>query len=112
MRFDLLDQNVSTTMNVFIIIANFLNIAYNIPQMVKTYKLKTTGDISGWFLFLRVIGNCIWVGYAIEIQSTLMLVNNIITVFSSLFVGYFKVVELRSKNEIKTDEIELIKEQS
>jgi len=37
MKFEIIDDNISMTMNVFIIIANIINIVYNIPQMVKTY---------------------------------------------------------------------------
>ena len=103
MKFDIIDQNVDTPTNVLIIIANIINICYNIPQMVKTYKIRSTGDISGWFLFLRVIANGIWTGYAIQIDSMLMLINNLITVLASLFVGYFKYIEITSKKEIEIE---------
>lgn len=99
MKFDIIDSNVSTTMNVFMIIANIINLAYNIPQMIMTYNRKTTGDISGWFLFLRIIGNGIWIQYAIEVESLLMLTNNIVTVFASLFVGYYKMMELKKTKD-------------
>ena len=85
MDFSIIDPNVSTTMNVFMIIANIINIFYNIPQMTKTYKRKTTGDISGTFLLFRILGNMIWIGYAVEVKSFLMLTNNIVTVLSSSF---------------------------
>ena len=93
MQFDIIDPNVSTAMNVAMVIANIINLAYNIPQMIKTYKLRTTSDISGWFLFLRMVGNGIWIGYAVEIGSLMMLTNNIVTVVSSVFIGYFKLLE-------------------
>ncbi len=89
-----MDNNVSLTMNIFIIIANIINIVYNIPQMVKTYKSKSTKDLSSWFLFLRIIGNSIWIGYAIEVDNMMILINTCITVFASLFIGYYKVLEL------------------
>ena len=73
MKFEIIDDNVSMTMNVFIIIANIINIVYNIPQMVKTYQRKTTQDLSSWFIFLRIIGNSIWIGYAIEVDSMMIL---------------------------------------
>ena len=95
MDVQIFDSNVSTTMNIFLVIANILNIVYNVPQMYRTYKRKTTGDISSWFLSLRIVSNVIWVAYSIEINSLLMLINNCVTVFSSLFIGYYKVLELR-----------------
>ena len=100
MKFEIIDDNVSMSMNVFIIIANIINIVYNIPQMVKTYKRKTTKDLSSWFLFLRIIGNSIWIGYAIEVDSMMMLINNIVTVFASIFIAYYKVLELNNERFI------------
>ncbi len=94
MKFEFMDQNVSLTMNVFLIIANIINLIYNIPQVVKTYQLKSTKEFSSWFLFLRIIGNAIWIGYAIEVDSFLMLLNNIVTVIASMFIGYYKVIEI------------------
>lgn len=108
MRFDIIDNNVSATTNIFLIIANIINLSYNIPQMYKTYKCKSTKDFSGLFLLLRVVGNCIWIEYAIEINSMLMLINNIVTVISSLFIGYYKLNEILKKNpQINDMNIEL-----
>jgi len=94
MKFEFINDNVSMTMNVFVIIANIINLVYNIPQMVTTYQRKSTKDLSSWFIFLRIVGNSIWIGYAIEIDSMMMLINNIITVSSSIFIAYYKVSEL------------------
>ncbi len=94
MKFIIMDNNVSLTMNIFIIIANVINLIYNIPQMIKTYKTKSTKDFSGWFISLRIIGNIIWVAYSIEINSMLMLINNMVTVIASIFVGYYKMREI------------------
>ena len=101
MQFTLLDPNVSDTMNWFLVIANILNLVYNIPQLVLTYQTQSTRDFSGWFLSLRVLGNLIWVAYAIEINSMLFLINNIVTVLSSLFIGYYKLREYRQATPFK-----------
>ena len=112
MKFDFLDKNVSITTNVFLIIANIINLWYNIPQVVKTYKCKSTRDFSSWFLFLRVVGNTIWIGYAIEVDSFQMLLNNVVTVLASTFICYYKIKEIMSdyknKKIIANDEIDLI----
>jgi len=65
---------------------------YNIPQMVHTYKTKSTKDFSIWFITLRIFGNSIWVLYEIEVNSMLMLINNTVTVLSSIFICYYKVI--------------------
>jgi hypothetical protein len=43
---------------------------------------------------LRVIGNAIWVVYSIYVANLLMLINNVVTVVASVFVGYYKVREM------------------
>jgi uncharacterized protein with PQ loop repeat len=101
MHLTILDPNVNLTTNIFLVIANILNLVYNIPQIVKTYQTASTKDFSGWFLSLRVAGNLIWVGYAIEVDSMLMLINNIVTVISSIFIGYYKILEYRSERYSK-----------
>ena len=107
MKFEIIDNDVSLTMNIFVIIANIINIVYNIPQMVKTYKSKSTKDLSSWFLFLRVIANIIWVGYSIEVDSMMMLINTCVTVFASIFIGYYKVLEL-NKDRIEKNKEKLL----
>ena len=110
MQFDIIDHNVSLTTNVFLVIANIINLFYNIPQMYKTYKCKSTKDFSTLFLSFRFIGNLIWVEYAIELGSMLMLINNVVTVLSTIFIGYYKINELlteyKNKKNIIVDDID------
>ncbi len=101
MKFSFIDKNVSTTMNVFIVIANIINLVYNIPQVVKTCKSKSTKDFSGWFLSLRFIGNTIWIAYAIELDSLLMLINNIVTVVASGIIGGIMVNNMYKEYKLK-----------
>ncbi len=91
MQFELIEPKVSPTMNGFLILANIINLLYNIPQMIQTYKTKSTKDFNIWFIVLRIIGNSIWMVYSIEINSLAMLINNSVTVFASLFLGYYKL---------------------
>jgi uncharacterized protein with PQ loop repeat len=91
MQFDLIEPKASPTMNGFLILANIINIVYNIPQMIQTYKTKSTKDFNIWFIVLRIIGNSIWIVYSIEIKSLAMLINTSVTVFASLFLGYYKL---------------------
>jgi MtN3 and saliva related transmembrane protein len=104
MKFEPLDPNVPLEMNIMLIIANVINLVYNIPQMVQTYKTKSTRDFSSWFLLLRIVGNLIWVIYAIYIGNLLMLINNIVTVIASVFVGYYKAIELLADWKKKRDQ--------
>jgi MtN3 and saliva related transmembrane protein len=111
MDFSIFDDKVSVTMNVFLVIGNIINFVYNIPQMVKTYKTKSTKDFSPTFLFMRVMGNCIWLAYSIELQQFLFMLSNIVSVIASIFIGYYKVVELYQERltyvKMEEDEIEV-----
>ena len=108
MRFTIFDENVSTTMNVFLVLGNIINLVYNIPQMVKTYKSKSTGDFSPTFLFMRVAGNVIWLAYSIELNEFLFLFSNVVSVFSSVFISYYKVVEIiqSRKTDVEDNNVE------
>jgi MtN3 and saliva related transmembrane protein len=101
MDFSILDPNVSLTTNIFVVIANIINLIYNVPQMYKTWKTKSTTDFSTTFLIMRIGGNIIWVAYAIEISSFLMLLNNCVTVIASIFIFYFKAQELYNERKLK-----------
>ena len=115
MRLTILDENVSVAMNSFLIVANIINLIYNIPQMIKTYKTKSTRDFSAWFIFLRIFGNSIWVVYSIEVDSLQMLINNAVTVIASVFIGYYKCCEIycdykERKILLKEDELLIIQD--
>ena len=105
MILNILDPNVSTTMNVFIVIANIINISYNIPQMIHTYKTKSTKDFDVWFIILRCVGNIIWLVYSIYLNIFLMMLNNLITVLSSIFIGYYKLLEIVEKKGLYKKQI-------
>ena len=103
MNIKILDPNVGLTMNIFIIIGNFITVFQNIPQVIKTYKVKSTRDFSTIFLFMRLSACFIWGAYAIEINSLLMLINNLITLSSTMFICYYKVNEIISDYKIKNN---------
>ena len=108
MIYTIFDDSVSPLMNVFLVIGNVIALIYNIPQMVKTYKTKSTKDFSSIFLFMRVINNSIWLSYSIELGTFLFILANITAVIGSTFLGYYKVVELNNLRAIKKPELYLI----
>lgn len=52
---------------------------------------------------MRVFGNLIWVAYSIELQAFLFILSNIISLTSSIFISYYKVIEIYEKRQEKTD---------
>ena len=108
MIYTIFDDSVSPLMNVFLVIGNVIALVYNIPQMVKTYKTKSTKDFSSIFLFMRIINNSIWLSYSIELGTFLFILANITAVIGSTFLGYYKLVELYDIRTIKKKELYLI----
>lgn len=106
MDFSIFDDKVSVTMNVFLVIGNIINFVYNIPQVIKTYKTKSTKDFSPTFLFMRVIGNCIWLAYSIELQQFLFMLSNVVSVLAAIFISYYKVVEMYQERLIEYNTID------
>jgi MtN3 and saliva related transmembrane protein len=99
MDYSIFDDNVSATMNVFLVIGNVNNLIYNIPQIIKTYKSKSTKDFSTSFLCMRVFGNFIWLAYSIELRAFLFIISNIVSLFSSMFVCYYKIIDIYKLKE-------------
>lgn len=101
MEIKILDPNVGIPMNVFIIIGNVITLFQNVPQVIKTYKVKSTRDFSSIFLIMRITACFIWGAYSIEINSLLMLINNLITLLSTLFICYYKSHEIIADYKLK-----------
>jgi uncharacterized protein with PQ loop repeat len=101
MHFSFIDKNVNLPMNVFLVIGNIINLIYNLPQIIKTIKTKSTKDFSGWFISLRIVSNVIWIAYAIEINSFLMLINTIVTIISSIIIGSYMIKDIYNEWKLK-----------
>ncbi len=50
---------------------------------------------------MRVAACVIWGAYSIDINSLLMLINNLITLSSTVFIGYYKTKEIISDYKLK-----------
>jgi uncharacterized protein with PQ loop repeat len=84
--------DVGSYKNVLLIVSNIINIIYNFPQMLHTYRTKSVNDFDPWFLILRNLYNILWVLYGIEEQSMLIVLNSGVTIFATTFISYYKVL--------------------
>lgn len=94
MKFEILDNDVSLTMNIFIIISIVLAFIYNSSQMIKLYYYKATRDFNRLYIFLQIISNCIWISYFIEINKMAFLIPIVLNTLCLLVIGYYKSLEL------------------
>ena len=109
MRYDPFDDSVSPTMNVFLVIGNILVLMFNILQTFRTYRIKSTKDFGGVVLILKDINNGIWFAYAIQTGHFLYLLSSIASLLGSLFISYYKFIELyRSSKKLEKVKNEIL----
>lgn len=79
--------------NIWIIIAISAIIisAFNIvPQIFKSYKTKSTKDLSYGMLFVIAIGNLLWIVYGIHLKDWAIIIANILVISSVIILGFMK----------------------
>jgi len=88
------------------ICGNSLNLAYNIPFVYLVWKNRSSKNISGLFLILRLSGSISWLIYAFIINDWWVLISYVITLIATLLIGYIKFTERKIKkiNTINIDE--------
>lgn len=111
MRYDPFDDSVSLTMNVLLVIGNILVLAFNTLQTLRTYRIKSAKDFGGTVLILKDINNGIWFAYAVQTGHFLSLLSSIASLLGSLFISYYKYIELygepKKLEKIKNENLEL-----
>ena len=99
MTFTFIDNNISITMNAFMIIVCMINILYTVPQMITIYRINSVRDIDTIYLIPRIIINIILIAFAVEIKNLLFLICMIITTIGSLYIGYYKILNIIEDNK-------------
>lgn len=80
-------------MNVEIIgiVAGVLSCTTFLPQVIKTYRSKSTDDVSLMMFIIASLGSALWLIYGILIQSFALTFTNVIVLIFSLIMLLFKV---------------------
>jgi len=94
MRFVIIDNNVSLTMTIFIIISIVLAFIYNSSQMIQLYYYESTRDFNRLYIYLQIISNFIWISYFIEIDKIMFLIPIVLNTLCLLYIGYYKSIDL------------------
>lgn len=84
------NPSVELFMTVIVNIGNVLSIAYNIPQMWRTHKLKKADDISSHFLWMRLSAGIIWSIYCIYYKMWYVIISWTTTIISTTQILYYK----------------------
>ena len=94
MRFVIIDNNVSLTMTIFIIISIVLAFIYNSSQIIQLYYYESTRDVNRLYIYLQIINNCIWITYFIEIDKMMILIPILLNTICLIVIGYYKSLDL------------------
>jgi len=62
-----------------------------LPQVIKTWKTKSAGDISLWMFVVLATGILIWLIYGILINSLPVILANAISFILALIIIIFKI---------------------
>jgi len=72
-------------------IAAILTTSAYVPQVYKTWKTKSAGNISLTMYIAMFIGIILWLIYGIHLNSLAMIVANIVTAILTLIILIFKI---------------------
>lgn len=73
------------------LVAAFLTTSAYVPQVYKTWKTKSAGNISLTMYISMFVGIILWLIYGIHLNSFAMIVANSITAVLTLIIIGFKV---------------------
>ncbi len=68
-----------------------------IPQVIKTWRTKSTGDLSLGMYLMMFTGILCWLAYGWIQQDIPIIFANVVGSFFSGIILYFKVMELKKK---------------
>lgn len=70
---------------------SFLTAITFLPQVYKSWKSKSVGDLSVWMVLIVILSTITWLIYGFAINSGPVMVANVIVFFLSLLLLYFKI---------------------
>jgi len=73
------------------LIAGTLTTASFLPQLIKTWKSKSTKDISLGMFIILCVGIFLWIVYGIFIRALPVIVANVTTFILAIAILYFKI---------------------
>lgn len=62
-----------------------------VPQVLRTWRLKETRDISLWMFVLFALGIFLWMVYGFLIGDLPVIAANIVTLFLVMIILFFKL---------------------
>ncbi len=73
------------------LVAGACTTAAFLPQVVKTWKSRSTGDLSAAMLVIFTAGVALWLLYGVLIRSTPVIAANSVTLLLAATLAWFKL---------------------
>lgn len=73
------------------IVAGMLTTVSFVPQVIKTWRTRSTGDISFMMFLLFSAGVSLWLFYGIAIHSLPVILSNLVTLILSVSIILMKL---------------------
>ena len=80
-----------TSVTVLGLLAAFCTTAAYLPQVLKTWRTRSTADISLGMFLLMVSGLVLWLAYGIILADLPLIASNTVTLLFAGMILYFKV---------------------
>ncbi len=81
------------------LVSAFLTTSAYVPQAIKTWRTRRTGDLSLSMFTMVFLGTAGWLAYGLLKDDLPIILANIITLGTSFVILYFKVLEVRAKGK-------------
>jgi MtN3 and saliva related transmembrane protein len=91
------------------LIAGTLTTAAYFPQLLKTWKSKSAGDISWSMLISLCVGIVLWLVYGVYVQDIPVILANIVTLLFTSNILILKIRYRTSGNELAMSQSTLMK---
>jgi uncharacterized protein with PQ loop repeat len=76
------------------LVGNVGNFIYNVPQVWRTIRTRSTRDFSALFLGLRFLVSIVFLAYGILVQDWWYTASSVVTLAATVVVGVFKAIEV------------------
>ena len=84
-------NNPFMNIEIFGYFAAILTTAAFLPQLIKTLKTKKADDVSLTTLIMFIIGVLSWIIYGYKIESTPILIANLVTLILNIMILFSKI---------------------
>ena len=78
------------------IVATILSTVSLMPQVIRTWRTRSTDDISAAWLLVALVAMAVWIAYGSLIDARAVILVNVLSVFQCGSILFIKVQNLRA----------------